>query len=82
MAQIHVARVGLFQVAPDGSIVNKNNATIKLMLQTAMDHRIVTDSSIPNTAGNPTVKTYLEAEAAAGFVFKHIDQTYVITGTP
>lgn len=32
-----------------------------------------------DVTGYPTLKTYLEAEAAAGFKFKHVDQTYVIT---
>ena len=82
MAQIHVARIGLFQIAPDGSIINKNSATVKLMLMTETEQRVIVDSAIPNTVSNPTVKTYLETEVAGGFMFKHVDQTYVITEKP
>jgi hypothetical protein len=43
------------------------------------EHRVQPDTTIPNTAGHPTLKDYLELEATSGFKFKHLDQTYIIT---
>ncbi len=43
------------------------------------DDLVVIDADIPNTAGNPTIKDYLEAEVADGFGFKYMDQNTIIT---
>lgn len=43
------------------------------------EFRVAVDADIANTAGNPTLKDYLEEEANDGFKFKHVDQTYIIT---
>jgi hypothetical protein len=40
---------------------------------------IMADAGIPNSAGNPTVKAYVEAEAASGFIATHISFRRVIT---
>ena len=62
---IHVARVAAFSVDITGNVIKKDDpsVTLKQHLQTCMDHRIIVDSAIPNTAGNPSIKDYLEAEA-------------------
>lgn len=78
---IHVARVGVLSVNGLGNVVKKDdpNVTIGQHLETSMDHRVLEDSAIPNSNGNPAVKTYLELEAANDFVLQHIDQTTIIT---
>ena len=43
------------------------------------EFRVAPDSTIPNTTGYPTLQAYLTLEAAGGFKFKHVDQTYIIT---
>jgi len=40
---------------------------------------VIPDSNIPSSAGSPTIKEYLELEAAEGFVLKHIDQSFIVT---
>lgn len=78
---IHVARVAVLNVDMAGNVVKKDDPTVTLrqQLQTSMDHRMLEDVSIPNTAGNPAVKAYLEAEAGDDYVLQHIDQTTIIT---
>jgi hypothetical protein len=80
-AQTHTAQIGLFNVDPVGNIVDKNgpNTTIKQVLQTQQSHLVIVDSAIPNTAGNPTVKAYIEAEAANDYVVCRMSQTEITT---
>jgi hypothetical protein len=77
--QIHVARIALMPVNSVGAVVSKNSATIGQMMNVTSEERMISDSSIPNTANNPTPKAYLELEAAGDFILNHIDQTYIIT---
>ena len=79
--QIHIARVGVFSVDGSGNILNKEDPelTIGQHLQTSMDHLVIIDSNIPNTAGNPTTKAYLELEATDDYVVHHMDQSTIIT---
>jgi hypothetical protein len=76
---IHVARIGLMPVNSVGTVVNKNTATIGEMTQCSSEERVIVDLLLPNTTANPTPKTYLELEAADGYVVYHLDQTYIIT---
>lgn len=76
---VHVARIHLMQVNSTGGIVDKNNTSIDGMLRTSTEHRVVADATIPNTAGNPTVKTYLELEEAGGFRMVYMDQNTIVT---
>jgi hypothetical protein len=62
-----------------GAVVNKNTATVAEMMKTSSEDRVIADVAIPNTAFNPTPKTYLELEAVADYILYHLDQTYVIT---
>jgi len=82
MASVHIVNIQLTNVAPNGDIVNKNTASVGQMLHTSTEHRIVEDSAIPNTAGNPTIKEFLELEAGDDFILNHIDQTKIITYGP
>jgi len=79
MANIHVARISIMQVDNIGNIVDKNTSTIGQQLRTQMSHRIITDAGIPNSAGNPDVKTYLEAEAADNYILNYMDQNMIVT---
>lgn len=81
MSDIHVVRHGLIKTKSDGSIM-PSNATIKDMLTFNTEDRILVDAGIPNSVGNPTVKEYLELEDSSGYVFLHMDQTYIITRLP
>jgi hypothetical protein len=59
--------------------ISVNNPVDSTPKTISTEFRILPDASIPNSAGYPTIKAYLEAENSGGFKFKHIDQTYVIT---
>ena len=79
---IHYVNVAFRRVNSDtGQVVSPDNpsTTIAMMLRTRDEHRVVSDASVPNSAGNPTVKQYLEAEAADGYKLQHMDQTQIIT---
>lgn len=79
--QIHIARVGVFNVDGSGNILKKDDPeiTIAQQLQTSIDHLVLVDSAISNTASNPTVKAYLELEATDDYVVHHIDQSTIVT---
>jgi len=76
---VHVVRVALMQVNGLGAIVNKNNTSINGMLGTSTEHRVIEDTSIQSSVGNPTVKEYLEAEDLLAFTLNYMDQTFIIT---
>lgn len=75
---IHVAYTKLFPVSGN-TVINKNTATIAQVLNTSTELRIVEDASIPNSANNPTIKTYIELEADDDFVVYHLDNTMIVT---
>ena len=78
---IHVARVAALSVDTMGNVVSKEDpsVTIAQHLRTSLEHRVIEDSAIPNTSGNPTVKTYLESEASDDYVMEYMDQSTIIT---
>lgn len=78
---VHVARVGFLKVDGLGNVVSKDDVsgTLASQLSGSHEHRVIEDSSIANTSGNPTVKAYLELEAADDYVLNHMDQTTIIT---
>ena len=98
MATAHVARIALIRRQPitgelfviSGNKVdalgNKESPspdlTINDVLNYEEEHRIIVDPDIPNSADNPTIKEYIEAESTSGFLFKHIDQYMIITEAP
>lgn len=80
--QVHVARVGFLKVDGAGNVIDKESptTTIKEHLNGAHEHRVIPNvTHIPNTANSPTIKTYLELEAADDFVLEYMDQNTVIT---
>ncbi|MDP1712577.1 MAG: hypothetical protein Q8K86_08980 [Candidatus Nanopelagicaceae bacterium] len=79
MAQIHVGYLQIVNVDPAGNIVRKDSSTIAQVMTSSLSIRVIPDLTIPNSAGHPTVKTYLEMEAADDFLFAHIDQNMIIT---
>jgi len=78
---IHVVRVGYFSVDVNGNKIDKNSATITInqLKNTRHEHLVIPDSAIASSANNPTVKQYLESEAALNYVLFHIDQSTIIT---
>ena len=76
---VHVAYIQLMPVDPMGNVLDKSTATIKGMMTANTEPRVIADPDIASSAGNPTVKSYIEAEAAAGFGVRHLDQTMIIT---
>ncbi|MDB4490363.1 hypothetical protein N9045_02480 [bacterium] len=78
---VHIARVAAVSVDALGNVLDKadGSVTIAQHLKTSLEHRMVVDAAIPNTAGNPTVKSYLEAEAADDYIMEYMDQNTVIS---
>lgn len=78
---IHVARVGLYTVDANNVRIDKNSesTTINQLKNTKLEFLVIPDAAIPNSSGYPTLKEYLEAEAAANYVMSHMDQTTVVT---
>ena len=78
---IHVAHTRFIGVDRTGNVIDKNDSstTIGQVLASAHEHRLIADASIPNTANQPDVDTYLKAEAAIDYVLAHMDQTTIIT---
>lgn len=79
MIGIHIVRVGFFRVDADGNKIDVNATSIKTVMTTSSEHRVFADSAIPNSANNPTVKDYLEAEADDDFVLHYMDQNIIVT---
>jgi len=78
---VHVVRVGLFTVDSNGQRIDKSgtSTTINQMKNSSLDMLVIPDASIPSSANYPTVKAYLEAEASAGYVLNHMDQSFIVT---
>lgn len=78
---IHVARLGVFTTNQNGTRIDKNDPSTKIsdMLNTKMEMLVIPDSSIPNSIGYPSIKTYLELEDSDNYQLVHLDQSFVIT---
>jgi hypothetical protein len=76
---VHVVRISLVPINSAGQVVNKDTATMKEMLDTSTEPRVLADATIPNSTGNPTIRAYIEAEAGDDYVLKHVDQSLIIT---
>lgn len=75
---VHVVYVRPMQVV-NGSVVDKEEATINQMANATMEMRVVPDTDAPNSADSPTIKDYLVAEDGSGFDLVHIDNTIIVT---
>lgn len=88
---IHVAQILLVQIdSLTGLPFTKDSSKLKDFTspksptttrprEFTTEHRVQPNAGIPSSAGYPTIPAYLALENTAGFKFKHIDQTYVIT---
>ena len=85
MAQVHFVGFRIMRQTQDGRVYTVDNApgiTIKDAMNFSQDYRVIADATVPSSGGNPTIKAYLEAEAALGFEPKHITQTFIVTWKP
>lgn len=78
---VHVARLGVFTTNQNGTRIDKNDPNTKIseMLNTKMEMLVIPDPGIPNSAGYPNIKLYLELEDAENYELKHLDQSFIIT---
>lgn len=81
---VHVARVGIFNVDSSGTRIDKSNpnTSINQLKSTRQDALVIQDANIANTSGYPTIKAYLEAEASSGYELLYMDASFIITGVP
>jgi hypothetical protein len=79
--EMHYVTVAPFTVDASGNRIDKNDATtsINALRSTRLEHLIIPDSGVPNSADYPNLKTYLDLEADDAFVLYHLDQSIVIT---
>jgi hypothetical protein len=78
---IHVVNSGLFTVDHSDNIIDKNSSDIKIstLSKTKMSHLVMPNGQVPNSVNYPTIKSYLESEAASGYVLEMMNQTTIIT---
>ena len=79
---VHIARVRLVDVdLNSNSVLDKSTIRMDQFLDTNFQkqHRVIVDASIPNTASQPTIKDYIEAEYADNFYLVHMDQFIIVT---
>ena len=65
----------------NGIPIDKESATIKEVINSDTEMRIVPDASVPNSSGKPSIKEYIELENAAGFKLGSITNTMIVTQT-
>ena len=78
---IHVVRVGIFNVDQNGVRIDKNDpaTTINQLKSTSQEALVIPSASVPNSSGYPTIKAYLELEAAANFKMQYMDMSIIVT---
>lgn len=78
---MHYVNIGLVTVGLNGTPVDKNDpsTTFNDVLSSSTEPRVLPDPNIPNSAGYPTIKQYLEDEAGDDYVLKYMDQYIIIT---
>ena len=79
--EIHVVVISPQLVSPSGTVVRRNSPTTTIgdTLNASTEHRVLEDSSNPNTDSFPDVATYLSREASDGFELVELNQTNIIT---
>lgn len=78
MASVHYVNVRLVKLDQSGNLIT-GQTPLKSSLKFSTEHRIEPDVDIPNSVNNPSIKEYLEAEAADGFEPKIITQSFIVT---
>jgi hypothetical protein len=78
---IHYVNTGTFTVDANGDRIDKTSSTttIATMRSTSMAALVIPADDVPNSAGYPTIKEYLKAEAVSGYKLYHLDQNIIIT---
>lgn len=79
MAKTNVARIGVFNVDALGNVIDKNSVPINSLRYSRLENLVIPDENIPNSAGYPTIKEFIEAESDDGRGLVHIDQSFIIT---
>ena len=80
-SQVHIVFTRLLNVDPLGRIVDRSDleTTFGAMLHTSSEPRVIEDLEVPSSAGSPSIKQYVQLEAASGFRVSHIDATVIIS---
>ena len=78
----HYAELILVHIDPNGNVIDKNKTTILQNLHFSTQHRVLPDAAISNTANYPDIKTYLNLEAAAGYIPVQVAQSFILTYHP
>lgn len=76
---VHVATISLEKINSAGTRMDPTVSISERISNYTLEHRVVPDLDIPNTAEWPTIKEYLEDEDTDGFTLRHLDQTFIIT---
>lgn len=81
MATAHVVFMKFVNVDAAGNIVRKEVATTSIsdIVKSSQELRVDADPAIPNSAGYPTLKRYIELEAQSNFTIGYISNTMVVT---
>jgi hypothetical protein len=77
----HVVYTNFLPVNRAGQVVDKNDpaTTIKDTMETEHQHVVLPDALVPNSVGYPTIKRYLELEAAAGYEARFVGENLIVT---
>jgi hypothetical protein len=77
---VHVVELGLVRIDANGNpIAPDSAATINEYMTSSHETRVLYAADVPNSAGYPTIKTFLTREAASNYKLQHLTQTYIIT---
>lgn len=77
----HIAFIGLVHIDATGKVISKQDP-ISHQMNFSTESRILLDSANANTQNNPTIEAYLTLENAAGYAFKQMGPTFLITEHP
>jgi hypothetical protein len=75
------ARVAYIKPTPvlNGTVIDKETATIGEVMRSNTEMRIMPDDSLPNTSGSPTIQEYINLESGSGYKVVQITNTAIIT---
>lgn len=76
---VAIATIGLVYIDPTGNVVDKQNATIKQVMNASHEPRVLPNSYNTNSDDHPTIEDYITREDSDGRKLAHLDQYKVIT---
>lgn len=76
---VHVVHVDYINVNKNNDVQYKATMSISEATYVERQHRVLSNSDVPNSANNPTISNYLNLEYNDGYHLKHIDQYLIIT---